>query len=126
MQHANLNEEIDFPAEQPGGEESFYQDSLAEGVHAGQRSGEASTTDFGLTLLEKQVIALTVDGYSSKESAHRIGISGWAFGRQLIGIFGKLGVSNQCELVLFALYHQLIDRCEVSSLGDSKNWLPAD
>lgn len=124
MQHANLDEEINFPTGLPGGEESFYQDGLAEGANEGRRSGKASTIDFGLTPLEKQIIALTVAGYSSEEGANQIGLSVSAFRRHLIVIFDKLGVMNQFDLILFALYHQLIDRDEVSLPGDSRSLLP--
>jgi DNA-binding CsgD family transcriptional regulator len=65
--------------------------------------------DFGLLRLEKQIIALTVDGYSTKETAERIGINEAALGVQLTSIYRKLHVSNQFELILFAVYHQLID-----------------
>jgi DNA-binding CsgD family transcriptional regulator len=74
----------------------------------------SSRKDFGLIPLEKQVIALTVAGYSSEESAKRIGISDAALRLHLTSICNKLRVSNQFELILFALYHQLIDTYEVS------------
>ena len=77
-------------------------------------SVEASRKDFGLIPLEKQVIALTVAGYSSEESAKRIGISEPVVRLHLTSICEKLRGSNQFELILFALYHQLIDTYEVS------------
>jgi DNA-binding CsgD family transcriptional regulator len=83
-------------------------------------SVEASKKDFGLTPLEKQAIALTVAGYSSEESAKRIGISEPGLGLLLISICDKLHVSNQFELILFALYHQLIDTYDVSTPSDRK------
>ena len=65
--------------------------------------------DFGLLRLEKEIIALTVDGYSTEETAKRIGINEPALGVQLTSIYQKLHVSNQFELLLFAVYHQLVD-----------------
>ena len=46
---------------------------------------------------------------SSEETAKRIGISGPALGLHLKSIYDKLRVSNQFELILFAVYHRLID-----------------
>ena len=125
MRYPNLNQGIDFPAEQSGSQESYYLDNLAEGAKEGLFSVEASRKDFGLTPLEKQVIALSVAGYTSKESTKRIGISGPALRLHLTSIYDKLRVSNQFELILFALYYQLIDNCEVSPPCDRKSLLPA-
>jgi DNA-binding CsgD family transcriptional regulator len=74
-----------------------------------QFSSGVKRKDFGLLRLEKQIIALTVDGYSTREMAERIGIGEPALGVQLTSIYQKLHVSNQFELILFAVYHQLID-----------------
>ena len=74
--------------------------------------------DFGLSPLEKQVIALSVAGYSSNESAKRIGISEPAMRLHLTSICDKLQVSNQIELVLFAIYHQVIDTYDISPPAD--------
>ena len=83
-------------------------------LHEGLSSVEASRKRFGLIPLDKHVIALTVAGYSSEESAKRIGISEPAFRLHLTSICDKLRVPNQFELILFALYHQLIDTYEIS------------
>jgi len=80
-------------------------------------SVSANMNHFGLIPLEKQVIALTVAGYSSEESAKRIGISEPALRSHLTSICEKLRVSDQFELILFALYHQLIDT-EVTPHGE--------
>lgn len=68
----------------------------------------------GLIRLEKQIIALTVNGYSSEEIAKRIGVSAATIQRHLTNICVKLCVSNQFELTLFALYYQLIDGIDAS------------
>jgi len=70
--------------------------------------------DFGLIQIEKQVIALVMAGYSTEEIAKRIGISEPALRHHLTNIHDKLRVSNQFELILFALCHHLIDTYEVS------------
>jgi DNA-binding CsgD family transcriptional regulator len=69
--------------------------------------------DFGLIPLEKQVIALIVAGYTSEESTQRLGISDHVLQQHLLNIFNKLKVSNRLELVLFALYHRLIDAVQI-------------
>ena len=79
----------------------------------------ASGKDFGLTSLERQAIALNVAGYSHQESTERLGISQQALRLQLEGICNKLCVSNQFELLLFALYHQLVDTCAGSESPES-------
>jgi DNA-binding CsgD family transcriptional regulator len=74
----------------------------------------AEMKDCGLIPLEKQVIALAVAGYTSAESAEVIGISEPALKVRLTGICNKLNVSNQFELILFALHHHLVDTYETS------------
>ena len=86
--------------------------------NAGLLSVEINRNDFGLIELEKQVIALTVAGYSSQEAAERIGISEPATRLHVACICDKLRVSNQFELVLFALHHQLADMEEISPTCD--------
>jgi DNA-binding CsgD family transcriptional regulator len=75
----------------------------------------ANGKDLALTPLEKQVVALVLAGYTSKESGQRIGVSQRSVRRRLRGIIAKLGVANQLELVLFALHHHLIDSAQISS-----------
>jgi DNA-binding CsgD family transcriptional regulator len=81
-------------------------------------SDDANMKDSSLIPLEKQVIALTVAGYSSEESARIIGISESALRQRLTGICNKLNVSNQFELILFALHHRLV---ETYDSGPSSN-----
>jgi DNA-binding CsgD family transcriptional regulator len=78
----------------------------------GRSSSVLRRKDFGLLQLEKEIIALTVGGYSTKETAERIGISEPALGEQRTSIYRKLRVSNQFELILFAVYHRLVDTCD--------------
>ena len=92
---------------QPIGVESTMSNEEPLSVASGRKG-------FALIPLEKQVIAITVAGYSSEESAKRIGISEPAVRLHLTSICDKLRVSNQFELILFALYHQPIDTYGVS------------
>jgi len=75
---------------------------------------EANGKEFGLTALEKQVIALVLAGYTHKESAQRIGLSEHSVSKHLRGIIAKLRVSNRLELVLFALHHHLAHPIKIS------------
>jgi DNA-binding CsgD family transcriptional regulator len=70
--------------------------------------------DFGLIPLEKQVISLVVAGYSSAESAEILGISEPTVKLHLASLCDRLRVSNELELILFALHHQLIETHETS------------
>lgn len=75
----------------------------------GRFSGGVKRKDFGLLRLEKQIIALTVDGYSCGEAATTIGISEPTLALYLTSIYDKLHVSNQLERIIFTVHHQLID-----------------
>jgi DNA-binding CsgD family transcriptional regulator len=68
----------------------------------------AGGKDFGLTRREKQVIVLVVAGYTKKDTAQKLGISQQRIKHHVAKIFGKLGVSNRLQLLLFALHHRLI------------------
>ena len=74
---------------------------------ARQLSVGTNRKDFHLSPLEKQVVALALAGYTSKESAHRIGLGEHSLRQHLRNIMGKLGISNRFELVLFVLHHHL-------------------
>jgi DNA-binding CsgD family transcriptional regulator len=81
---------------------------------ARQLSVGANGKDLGLTPLEKQVIALVLAGYTSKESGQKIGVSERVVRQNLREIFAKFGVSNRFELVLFALHRDLVDPIQIS------------
>ncbi len=73
--------------------------------------------DFALLTFEKQIIALTVEGYSTGEAARKIGIRESTLTQCLLEIFDRLHVSNLFELILFALYHQLTESQDSSASG---------
>jgi DNA-binding CsgD family transcriptional regulator len=77
-------------------------------------SVKVNSKNFGLVRLDKQVIALTMAGYSKRETAKMIGIRESALRLHLKTIYDKLGVSNQLELILFATYYHLLDTDETS------------
>jgi DNA-binding NarL/FixJ family response regulator len=63
-----------------------------------------------LSSFRRRIVALAVSGYSSDESAKKLGISVAAAERHLSSVCDELHVSNALELALFAVHHQLIDR----------------
>ena len=69
---------------------------------------ELNGKNFCLSPLEKQIIALVLAGYTSKESGQRIGVSQSTVRHHLRGIIAKLGVANRLELVLLALHLDLV------------------
>ena len=77
-------------------------------------SADASEHHFELFPLEKRILNLTVAGFSEKERARKIAVSEPALRQHLANIFDKLSVSNEFELILLALHHQLIDSDEVA------------
>ena len=68
---------------------------------------------FGLLPIERKVNDLVAAGYTSKESAQWLGVSEIAFKSHLATILAKLSVANLFELLLFALYHQLVGETPV-------------
>ena len=68
----------------------------------GASSVEPSREVFGLTRLERQVIALIVSGFSSEEMAAKFGISDPTLRLRIQSICDKLYVSNEFELILFS------------------------
>jgi two-component system, NarL family, nitrate/nitrite response regulator NarL len=63
---------------------------------------------FHLTRRELEIIETTVAGYTNQDMAEKFSISEQTVKHHLTHIFDKLAVSNRLELVLFAVYHQLI------------------
>jgi DNA-binding CsgD family transcriptional regulator len=68
-----------------------------------------SETGADLTPFQRRLVALTASGYSSHESAKKLGISVAAAERHLSSVCDKLHLSNTLELALYAVRHQLID-----------------
>jgi DNA-binding CsgD family transcriptional regulator len=60
----------------------------------------------------KQIALTSALPRSTEETAERIGINEPALGVQLTSIYQKLHVSNQFELILFAVSHQMVDTCD--------------
>ena len=71
--------------------------------------------DFGVDSREKQLIALTAAGYTIKESARKLGTSEQIIQKYLRSIYEKLMVSDDLEMILFSLYHELVDAVELPS-----------
>ncbi len=93
--------------------------SLAETNHG---SGPMKTggEGFNLNPLEKQILTLTMAGYSLQERAGLLGMRQHALRIHLLKICDRLGVEGEFELILFALYHKLLDAWEISPPRASK------
>ena len=77
---------------------------------ARQRVVEPNEDNLGLTALEKEIVALVVAGYTSKESAEMIGVSQRSLRDHIVTIMTKMGVvKRRLELVLVALHDNLVD-----------------
>ena len=71
-----------------------------------ERTPESSSS-FGLTGREVEILTAIVDGYANKEIAKKLAISEQTVKHHLTRIFGKLGVANRLELALFAMSNHL-------------------
>ena len=91
-------EKVRFVA--PGGEGQFWVGS--EPVDVWARTGQASTSGFGLTSREIEIISASKEGSSNREIASKLAISEETVKRHLSNIYGKLGVSSRLELAVLA------------------------
>ena len=74
----------------------------SEPVAAWARTGQASTSGFGLTSREVEIISAIKEGSSNREIANKLAISEETVKRHLSNIYGKLGVSSRLELAVLA------------------------
>ena len=78
-------------------------------VMAGQYwIGRANASDIRLTARECEITAAVTSGFTNREIAERLAISGDTVRHHLTRIYGKVGVSNRLELALFAISRNLI------------------
>jgi two-component system, NarL family, nitrate/nitrite response regulator NarL len=66
-----------------------------------------SRRDFGLTVREREIVRMIVEGESNKAIAHRLSIAEDTVKHHLTSSFDKTGTSSRLELALFALQHGL-------------------
>jgi DNA-binding CsgD family transcriptional regulator len=104
-------DEIPTARQEPA--ESTRPEAPPQGDRGGHISGESTQETFDLTPLEHQIIALTLEGCSGQERSSMVGISEEFLDAHLKTIYAKLGVSNEFELILFALYHGIAANYEV-------------
>ena len=71
---------------------------------------ETSCNRYSLKRRELEIIRRLATGGTNKMIASDLAISRQDVRRHIADLFERLGVSTQLELVLFAVYHQLIDR----------------
>jgi DNA-binding NarL/FixJ family response regulator len=74
----------------------------SEPVASWARTGGPSTTGFGLTSREYEIISAIKEGSSNREIASKLAISEETVKRHLSNIYSKLGVSSRLELVVVA------------------------
>ena len=74
----------------------------SEPVDVWARTGQASTSGFGLTSREIEIISAIKEGSSNREIASKLAISEETVKRHLSNIYGKLGVSSRLELAVLA------------------------
>ncbi len=91
------------------GETADAVDPDAAGVDHDPLSKEAARKLSNLTSVEIGIIALMIDGNSPEEIAAALGIRNSTMEFELKTLYGKLGVACEFELILFALYHRLMD-----------------
>ena len=63
----------------------------------------------GLAQPDREAIMLIASGCTGKEMAARLGMTEPALRLRLTSLYDKLGVSNELDLLLCALYHGLIE-----------------
>ena len=74
----------------------------SEPVASWARAGGPSTTGFGLTSREIEIISAIKEGSSNREIASKLAISEETVKRHLSNIYSKLGVSSRLELAVVA------------------------
>ena len=74
----------------------------SEPVASWARAGGPSTTGFGLTSREVEIISAIKEGSSNREIASKLAISEETVKRHLSNIYSKLGVSSRLELAVVA------------------------
>jgi two-component system, NarL family, nitrate/nitrite response regulator NarL len=79
----------------------------SEAVTAWARTGQPSSSGFGLTSREIEIIAAIKEGNSNREIASKLAISEETVKRHLSNIYGKLGVSSRLELAVLATEQHL-------------------
>jgi two-component system nitrate/nitrite response regulator NarL len=89
--------------------EKAVDDVVAALARAPARSGSPGSGDgIRLTRRELDIVSLLMSGCPNKRIADECAIGQRTVKHHLTNVFGKLGVSNRLELVVFAIQHQLV------------------
>jgi two-component system, NarL family, nitrate/nitrite response regulator NarL len=59
-----------------------------------------------LTAQEIQIVALTVQGYTNKEIASKLGATEQVIKSDLRNVYDKIGISNRLELMWFGIHRR--------------------
>jgi two-component system nitrate/nitrite response regulator NarL len=80
-------------------------------AYAGKRRVDPEAAKIAtLTEREREVIALVGEGLKNKQIAERLFIQHTTVSHHLTSIFGKLGVSDRCVLMIYAYRHGLANQ----------------
>lgn len=94
-------------------ENSMVASVLREMTHPNQpkKPGSEEAQIALLTAREREVVALISEGLRNQQIAQRLFISETTVRHHLTAIFGKLGVANRLELVIYAYQYNLAKNC---------------
>jgi DNA-binding NarL/FixJ family response regulator len=101
--------------------EKALDDVVATVARAPARSRAGAADGIRLTRREMDIVSLVLNGCPNKRIADECAIGQRTVKHHLTNVFGKLGVSNRLELVVFAIQHQLV----VASHSAATRRLPA-
>lgn len=80
---------------------------IAQGAHYNGKSSPEKTKIAALTKREIEIIPLVCEGLKNHLIANRLYMSEGTLRNHLTSIYGKLGVSDRVELIIFAYRHKL-------------------
>jgi len=90
-------------------------ETFADSSHVRRGCSQAAKIA-SLTPRERQIIAVVSCGFMNRQVGEKLHISEPTVRHHLSSIFGKLGVANRGELMIFAYRHRLIDELDQALL----------
>lgn len=89
---------------------AFISSEIAEQLALGAMAGQDSRPHEGLTDREFNVFLLLAVGISNSEIAVKLGISVKTVSTHKANLMQKMGLTNQSDLIRYAMRHELIDQ----------------
>ena len=90
-------------------------ETFADSSHVRRGCSQAAKIA-SITARERQIIAVVSCGLTNRQVGEKLNISEPTVRHHLSSIFGKLGVANRGELIIFAYRHRLIDELDQALL----------